>query len=196
LRNQKLKKSKMKILLIGANGTIGKMLKPAFTKKHEVITAGRTSGNIQVDISSVSSIKQMFEQVKGIDACVCVAGDSYTGNLLTLTENELNVGIRNKLLGQANLVLIGQNYLSDNGSFTLTSGKTGDKPAKNTAGKAMANGGINSFALAASLELQRGIRINVVSPSKVSDIAETDLFNAYLKCIDSNINGEIIRINY
>jgi NAD(P)-dependent dehydrogenase (short-subunit alcohol dehydrogenase family) len=186
----------MKILIIGATGTIGKILVQALEQKHEIIAAGRKSGAVQVDISSVASIELMFKKVKNIDACICVAGDSYTGDLLSLTEEHLNVGIKNKLLGQANLVLIGQHYLNDYGSFTLTSGKMGDQPTKNAVGKAIANGGINSFVMAASLEMQRGIRINVVSPSKVSDIAINDLTNGYLKSIESKANGEIIKINY
>lgn len=186
----------MKILIIGATGAIGKIITPILEQKHEVITAGRNSGDIKVDLSLASSIEAMFNQVKNIDACVCVAGDSYTGDLLSLTEENLNIGIKNKLIGQANLVLIGQNYLNDNGSFTLTSGKMGDKPAKNAAGKAIVNGGVNSFGLAASLEMPRGLRINVVSPSKVADIPMNDLINGYLKSIEGIANGEIIKINY
>ena len=186
----------MKILLIGAGGTIGKIISPGLAEKHEIITAGRNSGDITVDVSSVASIENMFEKVRKVDACVCVAGDSYAGDLLSMTEGNLNVGIKNKLLGQVNLVLIGQNYLNENGSFTLTSGKTGDKPSKNSAGKAIANGGINSFVMAASLEMQRGIRINVVSPAKVSDIPVADLINGYMKSIKGPSNGEIIKINY
>lgn len=186
----------MKILIIGANGVIGKLIVPTLSERHEVITAGRNSGNIRVDISSADSINEMFKKVNNIDACVCVAGDSYTGDLLSLTEEKLNVGIKNKLLGQANLVIIGQNYLNDNGSFTLVSGKMGDHPSKNTAGKAIANGGINSFAMAASLEMQRGIRVNVISPSKIADITVTDLVAGYLRSIESTVNGEIIKINY
>jgi NAD(P)-dependent dehydrogenase (short-subunit alcohol dehydrogenase family) len=94
------------------------------------------------------------------------------------------------------LVLIGQKYLNNNGSFTLTSGKMADKPVKNNIGKAIVNGGIHSFVLAASLELQRGIRINVVSPGKVADIPINDLTNAYIKSVESEKNGEIIKINY
>lgn len=186
----------MKILIIGAAGAIGKIITPALEKKHEVITAGRNSGDIQVDLSSADSIKAMFNIVKNIDACVCIAGDSHTGDLATLTEENLNLGIKNKLIGQANLVLVGQNYLNDNGSFTLTSGKMGDKPAKNAAGKAIVNGGVNSFGMAASLEMPRGLRINVVSPSKVADIPMNDLINGYLQSIEGIVTGEIIKINY
>lgn len=186
----------MKILIIGASGAIGKIITPTLKQKNEVITAGRNSGTIQVDLSSSESIRKMFNEVKNIDAIICIAGDSHTGDIATLTEENLYLGIRNKLVGQANLVLIGQNYLNDNGSFTLTSGKMGDKPAKNAAGKAIVNGGINSFVMAASLEMPRGLRINVVSPSKISDIPENDLINGYLKSIEGETNGEIIKINY
>lgn len=186
----------MKILIIGATGTIGKILVPALSKNHEVITAGRNSGDVKVDISSEDSIKTMFSQVGTIDACICAAGDSYSGPLLSMTEEKINIGIKNKLQGQANLVIIGEKYLTDNGSITLTSGKMGDKPGINAAGKAMANGGVNSFVLAAAQEMTRGIRLNVISPSKVADIPVNDLIGGYMKSIEGNANGEIIKINY
>lgn len=85
----------MRILLIGASGAIGKILEPAFIKNHEVITAGRNSGDFRVDISDSNSIKELFQQVKNIDAYVCVAGDCYTGDLLSLDEEKLNIGIKN-----------------------------------------------------------------------------------------------------
>jgi NAD(P)-dependent dehydrogenase (short-subunit alcohol dehydrogenase family) len=186
----------MRILIIGANGEIGKILEPELSKNHEIIAAGRNSGDFQLDLSDTNSIEKLFKEVKNIDACICVAGDCYTGNLLSIDEEKLNIGITNKLLGQINLVLIGQHYLNNNGSFTLTSGKMGDKPVKNNISKAIVNGGINSFVLAASLELERGIRINATSPAKVSDIPVNDLIHAYLKSIETSINGKIIKVNY
>jgi NAD(P)-dependent dehydrogenase (short-subunit alcohol dehydrogenase family) len=186
----------MKILVIGASGAIGKIITPLLAERHEIVTAGRNSGDIQVDIALATSIENMFKTITKVDACICVAGDSYAGELLSMTEEKLSVGIKNKLLSQANLVLIGQKYLNDNGSFTLTSGKMGDKPSKNAAGKAIVNGGINSFVLAASLEMPRGIRINVVSPAKISDIPVKDLALGYTKSVEGNANGEVIKINY
>ena len=113
-----------------------------------------------------------------------------------MTEEKLNTGIKNKLLGQVNLVRIGQNYLNDNGSFTLISGKMGDKPSRNAAAKALTNGGINSFVMAASLEMKMGIRINAISPAKISEIPVADLMDAYQKSIEGSLNGKIIRIGY
>ncbi|KOP36870.1 short chain dehydrogenase [Flavobacterium sp. WLB] len=186
----------MRILLIGANGEIGKILNPALAKNHEIISAGRNSGDFKIDLSNSKSIEKLFEEVKNIDSCICVAGDCYTGDLHSLDEEKLNIGIKNKLLGQVNLVLIGQKYLNDNGSFILTSGKMGDKPVKNNISKAIVNAGINSFVLSASLELERGIRINAISPAKVSDIPAEDLINAYTKSIEESVNGKIIKVNY
>jgi len=186
----------MKIILIGAGGAIGKIITPALKQKHEVITAGRNCGDITVDISSATSIENLFKQVNNIDAVVCAAGDSVTCDLSVLTEEQFYVGIKQKLLAQINLVLIGQNYLNNNGSFTLVSGKMGDMPGKASAGKSVINGGINSFVLAASLEMPRDIRVNVVSPSKVADIPADNLIAGYLKAIETSSNGEIIRIGY
>jgi NAD(P)-dependent dehydrogenase (short-subunit alcohol dehydrogenase family) len=86
--------------------------------------------------------------------------------------------------------------LNDNGSFTLISGKMGEVPTKGSSGKALINGALHSFVTAAAQELPRGIRLNIVSPSKVSDITDEDLEKAYRKCIETSINGEIVRVGY
>lgn len=191
-----MNKENLKILLIGASGTIGNIIAPPIAQNHELLTAGRKSGDIVVDISDKESIANLFRRVKNVDAIICAAGDSATNDLIYLTEAQIIVGVNQKLLSQINLVLVEQNYLNENGSFTLTSGKMAEKPAKSSVGKAVANGGINSFVLAASLELPRGIRINVVRPTKVADLPGKDLVNAYLTSIATSANGEVSRIGY
>jgi NAD(P)-dependent dehydrogenase (short-subunit alcohol dehydrogenase family) len=186
----------MRIVIIGAAGAIGKIITPALQLSHEVITAGRNTGDIQVDTSSISSIEYLFRNISDIDAVVCVAGDSISGNLSAMEISKYSVGLSQKLLAQINLVLFGAKYLNKNGSFTLISGKTGEKPAKGSTGKAVANGAVNSFVLSAALEMENGIRLNAVSPSRLSDISAADLIIAYLKCIDTSTNGEIIRVGY
>lgn len=186
----------MKILFIGASGNIGKLIYPALTESHEVVTAGRTHGDQKVDISSFSSIETLFKQLTNIDAVICTAGDSISAELPLMNTEKYMAGIQHKVLSQINLVLIGMKYLNDNGSFTLISGKMGEKPAKAASGKAVANGAINSFVPGAALEMPRGIRLNVVSPAKLADIPAADLVAGYLKSIDAQCNGEIIRIGY
>ncbi len=184
----------MKILIIGANGTVGKIATAELRKNHEVITAGRNTGEIRVDISSAESIEKMFREAENLDACVCTAGDSETADLQNLTEEHLRVGINQKLLGQINLVLIGQKYLNDGGSFTLTSGKMGDLPSKGATGKSFVNGAINSFAKAAALDLRRGLRLNAVSPAKIGSVSDEAVAEAYRQAIEGNSSGEIFRI--
>ena len=60
----------MKILIIGGKGTIGKKVSAHFSKKHEVIIAGRSSGDVIVDIADSKSIEAMFESVGNVDAAV------------------------------------------------------------------------------------------------------------------------------
>lgn len=186
----------MRVLIIGAEGAIGKVITPAIQADHDLITVGRNKGDILADISSVADIAHLFEQTGKVDAVVCVAGDSVTAELQAMDKEKFEVGIQQKVLSQINLVLIGLHYLHDNGSFTLISGKMGERPAKGSSGKAIANGAVNSFVLAAALDMPRGIRINAVSPARVSDIPADDLIDAYLKSLETTANGEIIRIGY
>lgn len=184
----------MRILIIGANGVIGKLITPEFSEKHEVITAGRNSGDLRLDIASIASLETMFQQVKALDACICVAGDSQTYEFSQLTDAHLQTGINSKLLGQISVVRIGQKYVNDNASFTLTSGKMGDNPVKGATGKAFVNGAINSFVLAASLDLPRGLLLNAVSPAKIGSVADEEIIMAYRQAVESRATGEIFRI--
>lgn len=197
----------MKILLIGGDGTIGKKVAQTLSQRHEMIIAGRNSGDVRVDIASTDSIKQMFKQTGNIDACICTAGTGYYGSFVTMTENDMMPGIHGKLLGQLNLVLIGKEYLNNEGSFTLTTGIASAHPARNGSAVAMINGAVNSFVLAAAQELKQDKRINAVSPGLVEDSWERygaffpgynlvpmkKLVNAYLLSVEGAVNGKILK---
>ncbi|MEP6944503.1 MAG: short chain dehydrogenase [Acidobacteriota bacterium] len=198
----------MKILLIGASGTIGKRIYDAFSAKHEVMRASRSGGDVEVDITSAVSIEDMFHAVKDVDAVICAAGPAQFGAFGELSEEDFYVGIHGKMMGRVNLVRIGQKYLNDNGSFTLTTGILAEDPIVGSAAVAMVNGAVNSFAIAAAQELPRGQRINVVSPTVVEDSAEMygDFFagfdpapmdrvvNGYVRSVLGKTTGRIIRV--
>lgn len=198
----------MKILLVGGNGTIGKRVSEGFAARHELIIAGRTSGDVQVDISSADSIRKMFEAVGTVDACICTAGTGFYGAFATMTENDMLPGIQGKLLGQINLVLIGKDYLTTGGSFTLTSGIAAQHPARNGSCVAMINGAVNSFVLGAAQELKQDKRINAISPGLVEDSKERygpffpgynlvpmqKLVNAYILSVEGAVNGRILKV--
>lgn len=198
----------MIILLVGARGTIGKRIYDTLVKKHEIVRASRGGADVSVDITDAASIKKMYETVKAIDAVVCAAGPAKFGPLADLTEEDIYVGIRGKMMGQVNLVRIGQKYINDNGSFTLTTGILADDPIAGASAISLVNGGVNSFVLAAAQELTRGIRINAVCPTVVEDSVEmyADYFpgfdpapmdrvvNGYVRSVEGLITGRIIKI--
>ncbi|ETT32316.1 MULTISPECIES: short chain dehydrogenase [Paenibacillus] len=160
-------------LVIGGNGTLGKAV-VAKLKDYsvEVITAGRQSGDVQVDMTSTESITTLFETVRNIDYVIVAAGQTHYAKLEELTPENNMISVQGKLLGQVNIVLIGQHYINDKGSFTLVSGIIQDHPIEQGASSAMVNGAIDSFAKAAAFELPRGIRLNSVSPNLFVESAE------------------------
>ena len=198
----------MKSLIIGGSGTIGKKVSNHFSKKHEVIVAARQSGGVTVNISDSRSIEAMFESVGNVDAIVCIAGDAKWAAFEAMSEEDFHIGLKSKLMGQVNVVRIGQRYLNEGGSFTLSTGILADHPVEFTTSAAMVNGGIHSFVKAVSLELKNGKRINVVSSGLVEDAVEKyeayfpghnpipmkKVTNGYVKSVEGKGTGEIIRI--
>ncbi|GGA84228.1 short chain dehydrogenase [Puia dinghuensis] len=198
----------MRILIIGGQGTIGKKVAAALSPRHDIIIAGRYSGEARVDITSATAIESLFKKLQTVDACICTAGTGYYGDFDTMTEEHMNNGVRGKLLGQVNIVLIGKDYLTEGGSFTLTSGIASEQPARNGTCVAMINGAIDSFVLGAAQELKKDKRINAVSPGLVEDSLERygHLFpgynavpmqrvvNGYVLSVEGAVNGKIIKV--
>jgi len=155
----------MKILLIGASGTVGSAVKAQLSQRHEVISIGRASGDFQVDISDSASIRKLFEQTGPFDALVCAAGNVNFVALGEMSESDFELGLRDKLMGQVNLLLIGREYANDGASFTFTSGILNRDPIRTGASAALVTGALDAFVKAAAIELPRGLRINAVSPT-------------------------------
>ncbi len=161
--------SNSKILLIGASGTIGQAVLANLSARHEVITVGRTSGTHRADFSQQGSVAALFKAVGKVDAIVSTAGNLHFGPLAEMTPEQFNLGLQDKLLGQVQLALLGQHYLNDGGSITLTSGIVGIEPIRNGANATAVNSAIDGFVAAAAIELPRGLRINAVSPTILTE---------------------------
>ncbi|KAF1011012.1 MAG: hypothetical protein GAK32_01135 [Pseudomonas fluorescens] len=155
----------MKILLIGANGTVGSAIKAELSQRHEVISIGRNSGDFRVDISDSASIRKLFEQTGTFDALVCAAGSVNFVPLAEMDASHFDLGLQDKLMGQVNLLLIGRDFANDGASFTFTSGILNRDPIRTGASAALVNGALDAFVKAAAIELPRGLRINSVSPT-------------------------------
>ncbi|GGL46436.1 short chain dehydrogenase [Nocardia jinanensis] len=172
-----------------------------------MLTAGRTSGDVNVDIRSAESIERMYKELPPLDAVVGIADSGALDDFETLSEDKLDDNMRGKFYGQANLVLIGQRYLNPGGSFTLTSGIFADHPWKTVTGGGVVSGALHSFVLSAALELQGRFRVNVVSPTMIGDSVDQfgnlfpglpvvpmdELIEYYLDMIEGDVTGQIIR---
>ncbi|GAB2761883.1 short chain dehydrogenase [Salinimicrobium soli] len=196
----------MKIVIVGATGTLGSKITADLEKDHEVIKVGTKTGDLQADITDPESIKIMFEKVGSFDALVCAAGGGHFGPLNSMTTEEFLKGVNSKMMGQINLVLLGQHYINPKGSFTLITGVLSDDPVRNSVNLATVNSAVNGFVKAAALELENGVRINAVSPGVVEDSPE--LFEAfpghkpvsmervvfaYRKSVLGHVTGQIIK---
>lgn len=159
----------MKIIIIGASGTIGKHVVKALETDNEIVKVGSKSGDIQVKIDDPASIKKMYETVGAFDALVCVAGDGHFGPIEKMTDADFRVTVNSKLMGQVNLVLIGQHYIKPGGSFTLTSGSLSQDPIVLGASLSSVNAAVDGFVKGASIELKNGVRINSVAPTVVEE---------------------------
>ncbi len=196
-----------RVLLIGATGPVGRAAAAALAH-HEIVRAGRHSGDVRADIGDAGSLRQMFGEVGAVDAVVCCAGSAAFAPLAEMTEELFMKGLAGKLMGQVNVVLLGLPHICDGGSFTLTGGSLDRYPIRSGANAAAINAGLSGFVRAAALDMPRGIRINVVSPTVLEEsaaklapllpgheaVSAERVGRAYVKSVDGALNGEIITV--
>ena len=159
----------MKIFVIGAGGTIGKAVVEELGARHEILTAGRNSGQYRVRIEDYADVVALFERTGRVDGVVVAAGDLHFGPLTDMTPEQFRIGLNSKLMGQVNVALAAQHQLSDGGVITLTSGSVGTHPIRYGANASTVNRAVEGFVLGAAVELPRGLRINLVDPALLTE---------------------------
>jgi NAD(P)-dependent dehydrogenase (short-subunit alcohol dehydrogenase family) len=159
----------MRILVVGATGTIGRAVVAALSASNEVISASLRSTTVKVDIADPASIQQMYRSVGRLNAVVCAAGQAKFAPLAQLSDADFRFCLDNKLMGQVNLVRFGFEHIEDGGSFTLTTGILAQAPMAGSAAISLVNAGVEGFTRAAALEAPRKIRVNAVSPPWVAE---------------------------
>jgi NAD(P)-dependent dehydrogenase (short-subunit alcohol dehydrogenase family) len=195
----------MRILLVGASGTVGRAACEALSRRHEIVKAGRTSGEVTADLMNEDQLRAMYARVGKVDAVVACAGHVHFGPVATMTPGQFRKGLDDKLMGQVNLVLLGMAHVNDGGSFTLTSGVLDRDPVRQGANAAAVNGAIGAFVKAAAIEMPRGIRINAVSPGLLEEsvqkydgffpghepVSSARVGLAFVKSVEGGLTGQV-----
>lgn len=193
----------MRVLVIGATGTIGSEIVKALGS-HEVIRASRSGSEVSVDITDVASIRAMYDRVGRVDAVVSAAGSGAWKPLDQLTDDDFAQSLGYKLMGQVNAVRYGFGSVNDGGSITTTSGVLSQSPMQGSGAISLVNAGLEGFTRAAALEAPRRIRVNVVSPPWVSETLKAmgmdpshgmpaaEVAKAYVRVIEGSETGKVV----
>ncbi|CAH2774648.1 MAG: Short-chain dehydrogenase [uncultured Paraburkholderia sp.] len=198
-----------KIVVIGATGTLGQAVCAELKARHEVIEVGATRGKYQVDSTKPESVEKLFREIGKMDGVVTTTGKVHFGPLQEMSVEQFRIGLNDKLMGQINVVLAAQR-LNDGGSFTLKSGIIADEPIRDGANATTVNFALEGFVRGAAIELPRGIRINVVSPTVLTESlgAYAPFFRgfepitaqraalAYARSVEGLQTGRVYRVGY
>ncbi|MEM9471155.1 MAG: short chain dehydrogenase [Pseudomonadota bacterium] len=196
----------MRIVVIGAQGDIGRAVCAELSSRHEIITAGRSRGEIRVDITERASVDGMYKEAGDVDAVVSAVGEVHFGPLPAFTQAQFMLGLTHKVMGQVNVVLAGLQAVNEGGSFTLTSGVLDRDPVRQGAGAATANGALGGFVKSAAIEMPRGLRVNVVSPGLLDvsvprygsffpghePVSSERVGLAYAKSVEGALTGQVV----
>jgi NAD(P)-dependent dehydrogenase (short-subunit alcohol dehydrogenase family) len=194
----------MRVIVVGATGTIGRAVVEALTPRHEIVAVSHRQAPIRVDLADRDSVARMYETIGQVDAVISAAGRARFAPLRELTDADFAMSLANKLMGQVNLVRLGHPSVRDGGSFTLTSGYLGRYPAPGSPAVSLVNAAVEGFVRAAALELPRGIRINAVSPRWIRETLQAPgrdpspglpvavVAQAYVKSLEGNQTGAVL----
>jgi len=194
----------MKVMLIGATGTIGRAIATALSPRHEVIAISRHTEPLRLDISSAQSVRALFSAAGSVDAVISATGAARFKPLAQLEDEDFAFSLQNKLMGQVNVVREGLQKVREGGVIVVTSGILSRLPAPGSAAISLVNAGLEGFVRAAALEATRGVRVNVVSPPWVSEtlsklgmdpkggLAASAVAQAYVRAIEGSMTGQVI----
>ncbi|NBD25512.1 short chain dehydrogenase [Paenibacillus glycinis] len=200
----------MRVIVFG-KGTIGTAIKKALeTMGHEVVSVSRNSGDYRADIADKASLEKLFGTIGPFDAVANAASEAGMGLFETSSDEQWEQSLNGKLMGQINIVRTALPFISDKGSFTLVSGVLTEEYLPGGVASTTVNHAIEGFVQVVPTELPRGIRINCVSPTVVTEsmakyapffpgfipVEASKVAQAYVRSITGIITGRILKVGF
>jgi NAD(P)-dependent dehydrogenase (short-subunit alcohol dehydrogenase family) len=197
----------MKVLVIGATGLVGGAAAAALEAHGDDVLRASQSSDLAVDLTDPASISALFERVGTVDAVVSAVGSVPFKPLAELTGEDYLSAYRGKVAAQVDVVRLGTPHLTDGGSITLTTGILAREPIRTGAAAALANGALESFVISAAVELPRGLRLNAVSPTVLTEatgyhasfpgfvpVPAADVGQAFVKSVHGVQTGQVFAL--
>ncbi len=195
----------MKIVVVGATGTIGSAVVRLLKQRHQVIAVSRSSGDYLANITEKASIETTLGAIGKVNAIISAVGSAVFKPFAALTDSDFEISLHDKLMGQVNIVRAGARYILPGGSITLTSGTLAQDPIPGSAAVSLVNAGLEGFGRAAAIELQSAeVRVNVVSPPWIretlvalnmdpsSGMPADEVAKVYAQSVESSATGTVI----
>lgn len=192
----------MKIIIVGASGRIGKEVDKALSYNHDIVRVGSRSGDVQCDYTDIVSVRAMFEKIGQFDSLISVAGgDSTFKPFSDLEDQDYRYGFERKFLGQIRLLKFGEKFIRDNGSIVFTSGFLSHYPNPASIATGPLNAGVDTFVKNTAPLLNRGIRLNVVSPAPIVEpgqegkglVTAAETAKLYVEAVEGDVTGKVLR---
>lgn len=199
----------MKVILFGASGTVGSFVEKALKEnQHEVIGVSRHSAEFRADMQDLDSVRALYKKIGKFDAVACASGEVTFDSIEKVSTEQWENSFKSKVMGQINLVRAGLDLINDRGSFTLISGILADEVIQAGTVASTMNSAVEGFVRSVAAELPRGIRINCISPSVLTEaksyhsafpgfipVDGKEVGQAYLRAISNPMTGRVLKLH-
>lgn len=189
----------MRILIIGASGTIGSAVAGELDDSgYVVLGASRRNARFSVDIGDGTSMRSLLERLRAVDALICTVGSGVYVPEADARMRGFDRALEPTVSGQMTLVRESLTHVRE--CIVLTAGMVAQDAEDAMVATPMSDGSLERFVRAAALEFASP-RVNVVAPPLVHETARRlgaangvpagRVAKMYRRVLESDAHGEV-----